>query len=246
MMTENRAEKVKPYSDEGSKKEQVAQMFDNISGSYDQLNHILSLNIDKGWRKKAVNLLRPYKPSMLLDVATGTADFAVELNKLNPEQVKGIDISAGMLDVGKQKIRKLNLSDRIFLELGDAEQMDFPDELFEGVTVAFGVRNFENLKKGLTEIKRVLKPGYPAVILEFSQPRDFPWKQLCAFYYRTVLPTVGKSISKDSRAYTYLPESVKAFPEGQDFVNILKEVGFSKVEEHRLTFGIATIYVAEK
>lgn len=246
MMTENSAEKVKPYSQEGSKKEQVAQMFDNISGRYDLLNHLLSMNIDKGWRRKAVRLLQPYNPDMLLDVATGTADFAVELNKLKPSQVKGIDISAGMLEVGKEKIKKLGLQETIQLELGDAEDMVFPDELFEGVTVAFGVRNFESLKKGLTEIKRVLKPGYPAIILEFSKPRSFPWKQLYNFYFSFILPVIGKTVSKDARAYTYLPESVKAFPEGQAFLDILKQVGFSKVSEYRVTFGIATIYLAEK
>ncbi|MEZ4722285.1 MAG: bifunctional demethylmenaquinone methyltransferase/2-methoxy-6-polyprenyl-1,4-benzoquinol methylase UbiE [Flavobacteriales bacterium] len=243
---ENKAEHVKPYSQEGSKKEQIAKMFDNISGQYDLLNHLLSMNIDKLWRRKAVRLLRKFKPQMILDVATGTGDFAIELIKLNPKHIRGIDISAGMLEVGKNKIHQRKLDDRIRLELGDAEQIDSPSDVFEAVTVAFGVRNFENLRAGLGEINRVLKPGYPVAILEFSKPRMVPWKQLYNFYFKVILPFIGKSISKDSRAYTYLPESVNAFPEGSEFVDILKSVGFSKVDEYRLTFGIATIYFAEK
>lgn len=245
-MTENAAEKVKPYNEEGSKKEQVAQMFDNISGNYDLLNHLLSLNIDKSWRKKAVSLLKPYNPQRLLDVATGTGDFAVELMKLGPDEIKGIDISAGMLEVGRQKMVKRKLDNVIDLQLGDAENLPFEDEAFDGITVAFGVRNFENLVAGLTDMKRVLRTGYPVAVLEFSKPRTFPMKQLYNFYFKYILPNIGKLISKDSRAYTYLPESVSAFPEGKDFVNILNSVGFKNIREYRLTFGIATIYLAEK
>jgi len=245
-MKENSTEHIKPYSSEGSKKEQVARMFDNISGSYDLLNHVLSLNIDKLWRKKAVKLLRKYRPKLILDVATGTGDFALELLKLEPHHIKGIDISAGMLEVGKEKMRKKNLQDKVTLELGDAEAMVFPEDLFEAVTVAFGVRNFENLPKGLSEIRRVLKPGFPVVILEFSKPRMFPWKQLYQFYFHAILPTVGKLVSRDARAYSYLPESVKAFPEGEAFITILRGVGFSKITAYRLALGIATIYIAEK
>lgn len=245
-MIENKAESVKPYSESGSKKEQVAEMFDNISERYDLLNHLLSLNIDKLWRRKAVRLLNPYNPTILLDVATGTGDFAVELMRLNPKKVHGIDISAGMLEVGKVKMVKRKLNKTITLELGDAENIDFDSNHFEGVTVAFGVRNFENLRKGLSEIFRVLKPGFPVAVLEFSKPRSFPWKQLYNFYFNFILPLIGKTVSKDARAYTYLPESVKAFPEGQNFISILEEVGFKKVSEFRLTFGIATIYLAEK
>ena len=245
-MIENKEEAVKPYSESGSKKEQVAEMFDNISERYDLLNHVLSLNIDKLWRRKAVRLLKPYKPSILLDVATGTGDFAVELMHLNPDEIRGIDISAGMLEVGKSKMKKRKLNDTITLELGDAENIQFQDNHFEGVTVAFGVRNFEDLRKGLSEIMRVSKPGYPVAVLEFSKPRSFPWKQLYNLYFSFILPLIGKTVSKDARAYTYLPESVKAFPEGSDFIGILKEVGFKKVSEYRLTFGIATIYLAEK
>lgn len=246
MMIENAAERVKPYSKQGSKKAQVAEMFDNISGRYDLLNHLLSLNIDKHWRKKAVRLLKPYKPEILLDVATGTGDFAVELMALEPKEIRGIDISIGMLEVGKVKMKKRKLDKVISLEMGDAEAIQFDDDYFEAVTVAFGVRNFENLTLGLSEIKRVLKPGQPMAILEFSKPKHFPWKQLYSFYFSVILPIIGKTVSKDARAYTYLPESVKAFPEGQALIDIIKHVGFSKVKEHRLTFGIATIYLAEK
>ncbi len=245
-MAENAAEKVKPYSQDGSKKEQIAQMFDNISGNYDLLNHLLSMNIDKGWRRRAVKLLRPYQPKVLLDVATGTGDFAVELMALNPTSIKGIDISAGMLEVGKQKMVKRKLADVIDLQLGDAEHLPFSDEHFDGITVAFGVRNFENLVAGLTDMRRVLKKGFPVAILEFSKPRSFPMKQIYNFYFKFILPTIGKVVSKDSRAYTYLPESVNAFPEGDDFIQIMREVGYSNIREHRLTFGIATIYLAEK
>lgn len=245
-MIENKAEAVKPYSEAGSKKEQVAEMFDNISSRYDLLNHLLSLNIDKLWRKRAVRLISKYNPTHLLDVATGTGDFALELMSLKPNRIDGIDISAGMLEVGKKKIAHRKLNETITLSLGDAENIAFQDDTFEAVTVAFGVRNFENLRKGLQEIKRVLKPGYPVAVLEFSKPRSFPWKQLYNFYFKYILPLIGRSVSKDARAYTYLPESVKAFPEGADFISILNEVGFSKCTEYRLTFGIATIYLAEK
>ncbi|MEQ9187518.1 MAG: bifunctional demethylmenaquinone methyltransferase/2-methoxy-6-polyprenyl-1,4-benzoquinol methylase UbiE [Cryomorphaceae bacterium] len=245
-MTQNAAEKIKPYSDEGSKKEQIAQMFDNISGNYDLLNHLLSLNIDKAWRRKAVKLLKPYNPKSLLDVATGTGDFAVELMALNPSSVTGIDISAGMLEVGKRKMTKRKLDQIIHLQLGDAENLPFENNHFDGITVAFGVRNFENLVAGLTDMHRVLKKGYPVAILEFSKPRKFPMKQVYNAYFKYILPSIGKLISKDSRAYTYLPASVNAFPEGEAFLRILEDVGYSNIREHRLTFGIATIYLAEK
>lgn len=245
-MAENAAENVKPYSIEGSKKEQVAQMFNNISGNYDFLNHLLSLNIDKLWRKKAVRLVKKYNPTRILDVATGTGDFAIELSVLNPSEIKGIDISAGMLDVGQAKMVRKKLNQMIDLQLGDAENIHFDDNYFETVTVAFGVRNFENLKVGLKEIHRVLKPGYPLAVLEFSKPRVFPMKQLYNFYFKFILPNIGRVISKDKSAYTYLPESVQAFPEGKDFIEFLEEVGYKNIKEHRLTLGIATIYLAEK
>jgi demethylmenaquinone methyltransferase/2-methoxy-6-polyprenyl-1,4-benzoquinol methylase len=245
-MSENPAEQVKPYDANKAKKEQVAEMFNNISGNYDRLNHLLSLNIDKLWRKKAVKMLRPYKPQIILDVATGTGDFAVELLALSPTSIKGIDISAGMLEVGKTKMIRRSVDQIIDLQLGDAEAIQFPENHFEAVTVAFGVRNFEHLRTGLEEIKRVLKPGYAVAILEFSKPKGFPMKQLYDVYFRFILPTIGKVISKDSRAYTYLPESVQAFPEGKDFIKILESIGYKNIKERRLTFGIASIYLAEK
>lgn len=245
-MTENAAEKVKPYTEQGSKKEQVAQMFDNISGNYDRLNHLLSLNIDKLWRRKAVRLIAPYQPKQLLDVATGTGDFAVELMKLHPREIIGVDISAGMLEVGKQKMKRKKVDNVVDMQLGDAENLPFEDDRFDAITVAFGVRNFENLKAGLIEMKRVLRPGKAVAILEFSKPRSFPFKQIYNFYFKYILPTIGKLISKDSRAYTYLPESVNAFPEGPAFIGILKEIGYQNIREYRLTMGIATIYLAEK
>lgn len=245
-MRENPAEQVKPYDANKAKKEQVAEMFNNISGNYDRLNHLLSLNIDKIWRKKAVKMLRPYQPKFMLDVATGTGDFAIALLTLSPKSIKGIDISAGMLEVGKTKMIRRNVHQIIDLQLGDAEAINFPDDHFEAVTVAFGVRNFENLRSGLGEIKRVLKPGFPVAILEFSKPKGFPMKQLYDFYFQYILPSIGKMISKDSKAYTYLPESVQAFPEGKDFIKILESIGYKNIKEQRLTFGIATIYLAEK
>ena len=242
----NEAELIKPYDDNAAKKAQVAEMFDNISARYDLLNHLLSLNIDKLWRKKAVKLIRPFAPKQILDVATGTGDFAIELKKLNPDYIRGIDISAGMLDVGNKKMRYRRIDHIISLELGDAENIKAEDSTYEAVTVAFGVRNFDNLKNRLSELNRVLKSGYPLAVLEFSKPRAFPMKQLYNFYFSSILPLIGKTISKDARAYTYLPESVKAFSEGADFIHFMKEAGFKSIKEYRLTFGIATIYLGIK
>lgn len=238
---------VKPYKKSSAeKKEQVAEMFDNISPKYDLLNRVLSVGIDILWRKKSVKILKKYNPKTILDVATGTGDFAVEISKLNPERIVGVDISQGMLDVGIKKIAKKNLSNLISLELGDAENMRFNNGDFDAITVAFGVRNFQNLEKGLQEFHRVLNDKGVAIILEFSQPEKFPIKQFYNFYFTRILPFFGKLISKDSSAYTYLPESVNHFPYGDKFLKILKSCGFSKVREKRLSFGIATIYVAEK
>ena len=238
---------VLPYKDDHSgKKQQVAKMFDNISGNYDFLNHFLSMGIDRGWRKKAINILKPLQPKVLLDVATGTGDFAIQATSLNPEKIIGVDISEGMLEVGRKKIRKLNLSDLIELHSGDSENLRFEENKFDAVTVAFGVRNFENLEKGLAEILRVLKPGGMLVVLEFSKPRRFPFKQLYNFYFKAILPKIGRLISKDSSAYTYLPESVDAFPDGEAFETILKNVGFKNSTCKPLTFGISSIYTAKK
>ena len=239
---------VVPYKEESiSKKEQVARMFDNISGKYDFLNHFLSLGIDKGWRKKAIKKLSPLKPQIVLDVATGTGDFAIQANaSLKPSSIIGIDISEGMLEVGRKKIQSRKLSNVITLQQGDSENIPFGENKFDAVTVAFGVRNFENLRKGLQEIARVIRPGGMLVVLEFSHPSKFPFKQLYNTYFKFILPKIGRLVSRDKAAYTYLPESVEAFPDGADFVRILEEVGFNNVTCQSLTFGISSIYTARK
>ena len=241
------AETVTPYKEKNSsKKEQVAEMFDNISHRYDFLNHFLSLGIDKLWRKKAVKILSAIQPKVILDVATGTGDFAIESLSLKPTEVAGIDISQGMLDKGIVKIKKNGQEDIIELKYGDSEDIPFEDNYFDAITVAFGVRNFENLEKGLSEMKRVLKTGGMAVVLEFSKPKAFPIKQIYNFYFHKVLPGIGKLVSKDASAYTYLPESVEAFPEGKEFEDILKKLGFQYKSTHPLFFGISSIYVVQK
>lgn len=238
---------VKPYNNESSsKKEEVAEMFNNISKRYDFLNHFLSLGIDKIWRKKAVKKLKTLEPKQLLDIATGTGDFAIALLKLNPEKVVGLDISSGMLEIGKQKMKKKGYDDKISMILGDSENLPFEDGEFDAITVGFGVRNFENLEKGLGDMLRVLRPGGKAVILEFSKPKKFPIKQLFGFYSKRLIPFFGKLISKDKRAYEYLPESVEAFPEGQAFKDIMTKVGYTNIEAQLVSGGIATIYVGTK
>jgi demethylmenaquinone methyltransferase/2-methoxy-6-polyprenyl-1,4-benzoquinol methylase len=241
------SKEVKPYQEEeGSKKQQVARMFDNISGNYDFLNHLLSLSIDKGWRRKVVKVVKQEKPQLVLDVATGTADLAIALAKTNPDKIIGIDISNGMLEVGRKKIAKKGLTQLITLEQADSEDLPFADAHFDAITVAFGVRNFENLEKGLTEMHRVLKPGGKLLVLEFSQPQNFPFKQIYNFYFKNILPGLGKLISKDSSAYTYLPESVGAFPYGKKFTTIMEKVGYAKTRLQPVTFGVATIYEGVK
>lgn len=238
---------VVPYKDkQGSKKEQVATMFDNISGKYDFLNHFLSLGIDIAWRKKAIRQLKADKPKLILDIATGTGDFAIEALALDPDKVTGVDISEGMLKVGREKMKKKNLQDKIELLLGDSERLQFDDNNFDAVIVSFGVRNFENLEKGLADMYRVLKPGGKTVILEFSKPKSFPFKQLYSFYFRWILPKIGNIISKDQSAYTYLPESVREFPDGQDFLQILEKIGFKNTRCKPLTLGISSIYIGTK
>ncbi|HET7178088.1 MAG TPA: bifunctional demethylmenaquinone methyltransferase/2-methoxy-6-polyprenyl-1,4-benzoquinol methylase UbiE [Chryseosolibacter sp.] len=238
---------VLPYKSEDSgKKEQIAKMFNNISFRYDFLNHFLSLGIDRLWRKTAIRMLRSIKPRHILDVATGTGDFAIQALSLNPEKVTGIDISEGMLSVGRRKVEKLKLTGKIDLVTGDSENLQFPDDTFDAVTVGFGVRNFEDLVKGLTEIRRVLKKDGMLVVLEFSKPAGFPMRQLYNFYFRNILPGLGRLISKDRAAYTYLPESVEAFPDGMDFENILRKVGFKETSCRPLTFGISSIYTGRK
>jgi demethylmenaquinone methyltransferase/2-methoxy-6-polyprenyl-1,4-benzoquinol methylase len=241
------AEQVKPYGDASkSKKEEVAEMFNNISAKYDFLNHFLSLGIDKLWRKKAVKMLRSVNPKRILDIATGTGDFALESLALKPTQIVGLDISSGMLDHGRVKMKKKGVDHIITMQQGDSEDIPYEDNYFDGLTVGFGVRNFENLEKGLGEMLRVVRPGGKLIILEFSKPKKFPIKQLFAFYSKNIIPILGKSISKDSNAYTYLPESVAAFPEGKNFENILAKVGYKDISSTLVSGGIATIYAGTK
>ncbi len=238
---------VVPYKNqESGKKEQVAKMFDNISKRYDFLNHFLSLGIDIYWRKRAIQRLKPEKPKHILDIATGTADFAIEALSLNPDKVIGVDISAGMLEIGRKKLQRKKLDDRIELQMGDSERLLFEDNNFDAVIVAFGVRNFENLEKGLQDMHRVLKPGGTAVIVEFSKPTKFPFKQVYNLYFKSILPKIGKVISKDNAAYTYLPASVQAFPDGEAFQKVLQKVGFNQTTCTSLTFGICSIYTGKK
>ncbi len=238
---------VVPYKHEaGSKKEQVAKMFNNISKRYDLLNRLLSLGIDVIWRKKAIKQLQAAQPKRILDVATGTADFAIQALDLKPDKVVGVDISEGMLSIGHEKLKKKNLQDVIELRLGDSEKLPFEENEFDAVIVAFGVRNFEDLLKGLKDMHHVLKPGGNLVVLEFSKPKAFPFKQLYNLYFKFILPLIGKIISKDKSAYTYLPESVNAFPDGQQFLDIMQEAGFGQNRQKPLTFGISSIYVGQK
>ena len=241
------AEHVKPYGDATkSKKEEVAEMFNNISSKYDFLNHFLSLGIDKLWRKKAVKMLRSIKPERVLDIATGTGDFAIESLTLKPKEIVGLDISAGMLEMGREKMKKRKVDHIISMHLGDSEEIPFDDNYFDALTVGFGVRNFEHLEKGLAEMLRVIKPNGKVIILEFSKPKQFPIKQLFSFYSNNIIPILGKSISKDAKAYSYLPESVAAFPEGKDFENILIKLGYKDVSATPVSGGIATIYAGTK
>jgi len=241
------SETVTPYRNDAAKKEQVADMFNNISKTYDFLNHFLSLGIDIIWRKKAINELKADKPKRILDVATGTGDFAFEaLSILQPEKIIGVDISQGMLNIANQKIVKRGMQDKFEIKLGDSEKLPFGDNEFDAVTVAYGVRNFEDLQKGLNDIHRVLKPGGKAVVLEFSKPKAFPVKQLYNFYFNYITPGIGKLFSKDARAYTYLPESVAAFPDGKAFTAIMQKAGFSNTKCRPLAFGICSIYTGVK
>ena len=229
-----------------AKKEVVQDIFNDIAPRYDLLNHLLSLNIDKGWRRKAMRHIGKEGGRCVLDVACGTGDFSIAACRAGAERVTGIDISANMVEVGRRKVREAGLEHRIDLQIGDSERMDFADDVFDAVTVAFGVRYFEHLEAGLREMLRVLRPGGKAVILEFSMPERFPMRQLYTFYFRHVLPTVGGWISGNKGAYAYLPASVMNFPQGQAFLDIMRLCGFTSSVQHRLTFGIASLYVGEK
>ncbi len=238
---------VKPYQDEdGTKKEQVAKMFNNIAPKYDFLNHTLSMGIDILWRKKAVKILKKGNPKNVLDIACGTGDFSIEDLNSGAEEVVGLDISEGMVNVGIEKVKAKGLQDKVNLRVGDSENIPYPENTFDGITVGFGVRNFGDLEKGLSEMHRVLNPNGQVIVLEFSKPKRFPIKQLYFFYFKYILPKIGRLVSKDKTAYTYLPDSVKAFPDGKDFTNILEKVGFKSTKIVPCTFGIASIYIGVK
>ena len=237
---------VKPYKDDSSKKEQVEIMFDAIAPKYDFLNRILSLGIDISWRKRVIKIIKRANAKFILDIATGTGDLAIAMAKTEAVKIIGLDLSEQMLNIGKQKIINQHLESKIELIKGDSEQLSFPENHFDAVTAAFGVRNFGNLKKGLSEMYRVSKENGDLIILEFSKPSNKFFKTIYYFYFCYVLPFIGKLISKDARAYTYLPESVEAFPSGVEFVKILEEIGFKTIKWIPLTFGISSIYWAKK
>lgn len=242
-----RQEKIKPYNDKEEKGAQVEQMFDNIAHSYDKLNHRLSWNIDKLWRKRTLNRLKPYKPQSILDIATGTGDFAIQAAQtLQPKQVTGTDISEGMMNVGRQKVKALKLDSVISFAKEDCMALSFEDNTFDAVTAAFGIRNFQNLDQGLREMCRVLKPGGHLCIVELTSPVMFPMKQLFKVYSHTVLPIYGRLISGDRVAYSYLTATIEAFPQGERMVEILKAAGFAEATFKRLTLGICTLYLATK
>lgn len=240
-------EKIKPYDGQGDKGALVEQMFDNIAPSYDTLNHRLSWDIDKYWRHKAIKQLKKLQPQRMLDIATGTGDFAIlEAEMLKPKQIIGADISEGMMEIGRQKVAKKGLSEVISFAKEDCLNLSFDDNSFDAVTAAFGIRNFQDLDKGLAEMCRVLRPGGMLCIVELTTPVHFPMKQLFSIYSNTVLPIYGKLISKDSSAYDYLNKTIAAFPQGERMMDILKNAGFKEAKFERLTFGICTLYIATK
>lgn len=241
------SEQVTPYgNDSGSKKQQVARMFDNIALRYDFLNCFLSFGIDRYWRKSAIGELRKDRPRLILDIATGTADVAITAMRLQPEKVFGVDISEEMLEIGRKKIRKRGLQDKIELLSGDSEKLFFDDNKFDAVSVAFGVRNFENLNAGLCEIHRVLRPGGMVVVLEFSRPTNPIIRWIYGFYNKYITPRLGKAISKDPSAYAYLDASIRAFPSGDAFLAELNKAGFVKTTARTMTFGVVSVYCGTK
>ncbi len=240
-------EKIKPYHDNGHKSEQVERMFDHIAHSYDTLNHFLSMGIDKRWRRVAIDSLKPYRPQSILDIATGTGDFAIlAAQRLGPQQLVGADISEGMMQIGRQKVKAAGLEGTISFQREDCTRLSFDDNSFDAVTVAYGVRNFEDLDKGLREMHRVIKKGGHMLIVELSAPQTFPMKQLFALYARIIMPTIGRLISKDKSAYSYLPATMAAFPQGTVMSGIIRKAGFDEVSFRRFTFGICTMYLATK
>ncbi len=240
-------ETIKPYNESENKTKQVEEMFDNIAPTYDHLNHLLSFDIDKFWRRKAIRMLKPFQPQQIMDVATGTGDFAIQAYQiLRPKRLLGIDISEGMMNIGREKVKQAHLSEYISFMKEDCMSLSFPDNQFDAITVAFGIRNFEDLDKGLREMYRVLVPEGHLVILELSYPEKFIIKQLYDIYAGLIIPTIGKMLSKDHMAYTYLPQTIKAFPQGEVMKNILHKAGFRKAIFKRLTFGACTLYFATK
>lgn len=240
-------ETIKPYGNEGEKGEQIEKMFDQIAHSYDKLNHRLSWDIDKWWRRYAINKLKPFAPQAMLDIATGTGDFAIlAARSLRPQKLVGADISEGMMDIGRQKVKVLGLDEVISFQREDCLHLSFADNTFDAVTAAFGIRNFQDLDRGLAEMCRVLKPGGHLCVVELTTPVHFPMKQLFKVYSSTVLPIYGRLVSKDVNAYSYLTASIAAFPQGERMMDILSKAGFAKSEFQRLTFGICTMYFATK
>ncbi len=240
-------EKIKPYGEQSEKRKQVEEMFDHIAPTYDTLNHRLSWNIDKGWRKKAIRQLAPFHPQKILDIATGTGDFAIlATSMLKPRQLLGVDISEGMMAIGKEKVKQKQLEDIVSFQKEDCLHMSFEDNTFDAIIAAFGIRNFQNLDLGLKEMCRVLKKGGHLSIVELTEPVSFPMHQLFRIYSNTFLPVYGRLLSKDRSAYKYLTATIEAFPEGEEMMEIFKKAGFNKVSFKRLTFGICTMYFATK
>lgn len=239
-------EELKPYRNEGEKAEQIEEMFDNIAPEYDKFNYVASMNIDRIWRKRAISALKPFAPRRVLDIATGTGDLALLIDKiLKPESIIGCDISEGMMQVAREKCKKRGVTNIVF-EKEDCTALTYPDESFDAVTSSFGIRNFQELDKAFGEMQRVLRKGGHLAILELSTPVKFPMKQLFPIYARCIMPLLGKLFSKDAKAYKYLPDSIAAFPQGEVLKKALKNAGFSKVEFHRFTGGICTFYLATK
>lgn len=246
-MTQYGSEKILPYNNEEQKGTQVERMFDSIAGTYDRLNHTLSLGIDKGWRKKGIAFLRPFAPKTILDIATGTGDLAISIcGKLRPDHIIGADISTGMMEVGRQKVADAGYTDRISFEQQDCTALTYEDNSFDAVTAAFGVRNFENIEQGISEMYRVLKPGGHLMILELSSPEHFPMRQLYQIYSKTVIPFIGQLLSKEKVAYSYLPASIKVVPQGKVMTDLLKRQGFNDAQVRTFTFGICSLYTGSK
>ncbi|MBO5225613.1 MAG: bifunctional demethylmenaquinone methyltransferase/2-methoxy-6-polyprenyl-1,4-benzoquinol methylase UbiE [Parabacteroides sp.] len=241
------SEQILPYNNEEHKATQVKRMFDSIAGTYDQLNHTLSFGIDRIWRKKGIAYLRPFAPKSILDIATGTGDLAISMQRnLNADRIIGADISEGMMDVGRQKVAEAGLSEHISFEYQDCTALTYAEDSFDAVTAAFGVRNFEDIEQGIREMHRVLRPDGHVMILELSTPEHFPMKQLYSIYSKWVIPTIGRLFSKEQSAYSYLPASIKVVPQGKVMTDLLSRVGFSEVQARTLTFGICSLYTGTK